>query len=169
MKRWCGLLLSFLIMGITCCGCGEDLYQDQLGSLRGDIDTENRWNESGNEIDGVESCSVDLNINDYEFIDNTPNLKRIQSITYPICFECGNDLTQKSDPLNAYQGVGIVCDMCGFSKEKVMKEKDKQILDKIPLFYYTCMGCHSVDICYRCYERQYNQCTVCKIPMTHKH
>lgn len=146
-------------MGATCCTTNNL-------SPKTDIDVQNRSrtipSAQGVATDSSGSSSSSDNDIPMPNMDNC----RIKSIAYPICFECGNDLTQKSDPLNAYQGVGIVCDICGFSKEHVLNANDQQILDKIPLFYYSCLQCNSVDMCSKCYERKFKECVGNVVPVS---
>eukprot|EP01084_Bolivina_argentea_P106788 191012_1 len=65
----------------------------------------------------------------------------------PKCFDCGGFYHIQNDPLNAYDGVGIVCELCGENRD----ENPEMLLQE---YYYKCEDCENVDICTKCYEKE---------------
>eukprot|EP01084_Bolivina_argentea_P084440 152699_1 len=63
----------------------------------------------------------------------------------PQCSDCGGFYHIQSDPHSAYDGVGIVCDICGKNKD----ENPELLLED---HYYKCESCKNVDICSKCYK-----------------
>jgi len=64
--------------------------------------------------------------------------------TVPRCFDCGAFYHVQSDPVTAYDGVGIFCELCGKNRE----DNPELLLDA---HYYKCEGCENIDICSQCY------------------
>lgn len=65
----------------------------------------------------------------------------------PQCHECGGFYHIQNDPLNAYEGVGIICELCGKNRQ----DNPEMVLEA---HYYQCATCMSVDICSQCYLRE---------------
>jgi len=60
------------------------------------------------------------------------------------CYECGSALTRMLDPVNANEGIGIVCDGCCRSKDELDPNQ----------FYYHCTSCESVNLCIICIAKR---------------
>merc|ERR1712129_54717 len=65
----------------------------------------------------------------------------------PRCPECNNFYHIQSDPITAYEGVGIVCDLCG----KNRYDNPELVMDA---HFYKCERCESMDICMACYRKE---------------
>lgn len=65
----------------------------------------------------------------------------------PQCFDCGGFYHIQSDPISAYSGVGIVCELCG----KNRTDNPELLLEN---HYYKCEDCENVDICCKCYQKE---------------
>merc|ERR1711971_224365 len=62
----------------------------------------------------------------------------------PVCVSCGGRYHIQNDPMNAYNGVGIFCELCGKNRE----DNPEMLLET---HYYQCESCQMVDICSHCY------------------
>eukprot|EP01083_Nonionella_stella_P001576 4547_1 len=65
----------------------------------------------------------------------------------PKCSECNTYFHIQSDPINAYDGTGIVCGIC----HKNRTNNPELILDD---HYYKCENCEAFDICSACYKNE---------------
>ena len=65
----------------------------------------------------------------------------------PRCPECKHFYHIQSDPISAYNGVGIVCDLCG----KNRYDNPELVMDA---HFYKCERCESMDICVACYNEE---------------
>eukprot|EP01084_Bolivina_argentea_P262504 443930_1 len=65
----------------------------------------------------------------------------------PLCVDCNGFYHIQSDPISAYQGVGIICELCG----KNRTDNPELLLEN---HYYKCEQCENVDICSKCYEKE---------------
>eukprot|EP00484_Ammonia_sp_Unknown_P026015 CAMPEP_0197053002 /NCGR_PEP_ID=MMETSP1384-20130603/27371_1 /TAXON_ID=29189 /ORGANISM="Ammonia sp." /LENGTH=544 /DNA_ID=CAMNT_0042485831 /DNA_START=29 /DNA_END=1663 /DNA_ORIENTATION=- len=65
----------------------------------------------------------------------------------PKCAECNTYYHIQSDPVNAYNGVGITCDVCGKNRET----NPELLLEE---HYYKCESCQNTDICSACYKQE---------------
>ena len=65
----------------------------------------------------------------------------------PLCINCNGFYHIQSDPINAYNGIGIICDICGKNKN----DNPQILLDQ---YYYQCESCKNIDICSNCYKNE---------------
>merc|ERR1712129_294553 len=65
----------------------------------------------------------------------------------PRCGICSTYYHIQSAPVSAYDGVGIVCDICGKNK----MDNPEMIMEN---YYYKCEGCENSDICSPCYIKE---------------
>ena len=65
----------------------------------------------------------------------------------PQCFDCGGFYHIQADPINAYDGVGIICELCGKNRQ----DNPELLLEE---HYYKCEDCENVDICSKCYHNE---------------
>lgn len=65
----------------------------------------------------------------------------------PRCFDCEGFYHIQSDPINAYDGVGIICELCGKNRQ----DNPELLLEE---HYYKCEDCENVDICTKCYHNE---------------
>merc|ERR1712087_561647 len=96
-------------------------------------------------------------LNDDDLANHEISLQRPKSVTVkqsnedksqkPVCTECGGQYHVQSDPVQAYDGVGMICMLCGKSRNT----HPDLLLDS---HYYTCIDCGAVDICSACYRSE---------------
>jgi len=60
------------------------------------------------------------------------------------CYECGAHLVRMLDPVNANEGIGIVCGGCNRARDDMEPSE----------FYYHCATCESLDLCITCVARR---------------
>merc|ERR1712228_495231 len=63
------------------------------------------------------------------------------------CGICNTYYHIQSDPISAYDGVGIVCDICGKNREC----NPEMLMEE---HYYKCEGCENSDVCSPCYQKE---------------
>merc|ERR1711933_84184 len=73
--------------------------------------------------------------------------KRNSKKKMPKCAECNTYFHIQGSPINAYNGIGIVCDICG----KNRNDNPEMLLED---HYYKCENCEGVDICSKCYKKE---------------
>ena len=73
----------------------------------------------------------------------------------PLCINCNGYYHIQSDPINAYDGIGIICDICGKNKDD-----DPQLL--LEEYYYKCASCNNIDICTKCYKNEKEKLKITK-------